>query len=70
MWMDATDGPDIMLEADYVTLSDIVSKSLIVEGNMLDIISGIVSICLIEDVGTLGVGWPCVSRGTIGCKLS
>ena len=67
MWMDATDGPDIMLEADYVTLSDIVSKSLIVEGDMLDIMSGIVSICLIEDVGTLGVRWPCVSRGTIGC---
>ena len=37
MMMNATSWPDILLEADYVTLSDIVSKSLIVEGDMLDI---------------------------------
>ena len=67
MWMDVTNWPDILLEGDVVTLSNIVFKSLLVEGDMLHIMSGIVSICLIEDVGTLGVGWPCVSRGTIGC---
>ena len=32
MMMDATSWPDILLEGDVVTLSDIVFKSLLVEG--------------------------------------
>ena len=37
MLMNATDGPDILLEGGDVTSSDIVLKSLLLEGQMLDI---------------------------------
>ena len=42
MWMDVAYWPDILLEGDDVTSSDIVFISMIVEGDMLDIVKVIV----------------------------
>ena len=73
MMMDATSWPDILLQGDVVTLSDIVFISIIVEGDMLDIDRVMIlwmSSDLLERV-LVDVGWYCLHidhcrRGHVG----
>ena len=62
MWMDVAYWPDILLEDDDVTSSDIVFISMIVEGDMLDIVKVIVLFSTSKL--RVNVAWYCLQ---IGC---
>ena len=63
-----TNWADILLEADYVTESDMMSKSILLEGEMLDILDWLLSYCLVENISTLDSDGPVLVGDDVNLK--